>query len=246
MDILSLIGVILGLSAVLVGQWLEGGAVSSLFQLTAFIIVMGGTLGAILLQTPWPVFTLGLRMLPWVWWQPHSAAALWQESLVDWSKVARRDGLLSLESHVAIQTDPLVMKGLQMLVDGFDAHHIREVMQIDIQAYERLRWPAARMWEAAAGYAPTIGMLGAVIGLVQVMERLGEPSQLGAGIAVAFISTVYGVGSANLLFFPIANKLKFIVQQEVSAYEMVVDGLMLIARGENPHFVKGKLEGYLS
>ncbi len=246
MDMLSLFGLVLGMAAVLLGQWLEGGSIASLFQLTAFVIVMGGTLGAILLQTPWPVFSLGMRMLPWVWWQPRLDTMRLQESLVEWSKIARRDGLLALESHVAIQRDPFVMKGLQMLVDGFDAQHIMEVLQVEIHAYERLRWPATRMWEAAAGYAPTIGMLGAVIGLVQVMERLGEPSQLGAGIAVAFISTVYGVGSANLLFFPIANKLKFLVQRQIATYEMVVDGLMLIARGENPHFVKGKLEGYLS
>lgn len=246
MDILSFVGLAFGLAAVLLGQWLEGGSIASLFQLTAFVIVMGGTFGAMLLQTPRPVFALGLRMLLWVWWPPNFGTVTLQERLVDWSKIARRDGLLSLESQVTLQNDALVMKGLQMLVDGFDAQHIREVMQVDIQAYERLYWPAARLWEAAAGYAPTIGMLGAVIGLVQVMERLGEPSQLGAGIAVAFISTVYGVGSANLIFFPIANKLKFLVQQQVSTYEMVVDGLMLIARGENPHFVKGKLEGYLS
>lgn len=246
MDILSFVGLVFGLAAVLLGQWLEGGSIASLFQLTAFVIVMGGTFGALLLQTPRAVFVLGLRMLLWVWWHPNFSTVTLQERLVDWSKIARRDGLLSLESQVVLQNDALVMKGLQMLVDGFDAQHIREVMQVDIQAYERLHWPAARLWEAAAGYAPTIGMLGAVIGLVQVMERLGEPSQLGAGIAVAFISTVYGVGSANLIFFPIANKLKFLVQQQVSTYEMVVDGLMLIARGENPHFVKGKLEGYLS
>ncbi|MDA8415799.1 MAG: flagellar motor protein [Betaproteobacteria bacterium] len=246
MDILSLLGLVLGIVAVLLGQWLEGGAILSLFQLTAFVIVMGGTCGALLLQTPWPVFSLALRMLPWIWWKPDFSAPQLLESLVDWSKIARRDGFLALDSQLSNQRDPLVIKGLQMLVDGFDAHHIREVMQVEIQAYERVCWPAARVWEAAAGYAPTIGMLGAVIGLVQVMERLGDPEQLGAGIAVAFISTVYGVGSANLIFFPIANKLKFVVQQQVSTYEMVVDGLMLIARGESPHFVKGKLEGYLS
>ena len=246
MDLLSLSGLIVGIAAVLLGQWLEGGSILSLFQLTAFVIVMGGTFGALLLQTPWSVFSLALRMLPWVWWKPDFNAPVLLDNLVDWSRIARRDGLLALDSHVANQGDPLVVKGLQMLVDGFDARHIREVMQVEIQAYERLCWPAARVWEAAAGYAPTIGMLGAVIGLVQVMERLGDPAQLGAGIAVAFISTVYGVGSANLIFFPIANKLKFVVQQQVSTYEMVVDGLILIAGGESSHFVKGKLEGYLS
>lgn len=208
MDILSLLGLVLGIVAVLLGQWLEGGAILSLFQLTAFVIVMGGTCGALLLQTPWPVFSLALRMLPWIWWKPDFSAPQLLESLVDWSKIARRDGFLALDSQLSNQRDPLVIKGLQMLVDGFDAHHIREVMQVEIQAYERVCWPAARVWEAAAGYAPTIGMLGAVIGLVQVMERLGDPEQLGAGIAVAFISTVYGVGSANLIFFSDCQQTK--------------------------------------
>ncbi|WP_297496978.1 flagellar motor protein [Ferrovum sp.] len=246
MDILSIFGLVFGLMAVLIGQWLEGGALSSLFQLTAFVIVMGGTLGAMLLQTPWNVFSLGMRMLLWVWWKPVFHTAELHSQVVEWSKIARRDGLLALEPHVARQTDPLISKGLQMVVDGLDAQHIRAALQVDIQGYERLRWPAARMWEQAAGYAPTIGMLGAVLGLVQVMERLGDPAQLGAGIAVAFVSTIYGVGFANLFFFPVANKLKFLVQQQIATYEMVVDGFLLISRGENPHFVQGKLEGYLS
>ncbi|NDU86181.1 MAG: flagellar motor protein [Ferrovum sp.] len=246
MDILSIFGLVCAILAVLGGQWLEGGSLGTLFQLTAFVIVMGGTLGAVFIQTPLPVFALSLRMVVWVWWKPSFKTRELQLQIVEWSKIARRDGLLALEVQVAAQTDPLVMKGLQMLADGFDAQRIRDVLLVDIQTYERLRWPAARLWEQAAGYAPTIGMLGAVLGLVQVMERLGEPSKLGAGIAVAFISTVYGVGFANLLFFPIANKLKLLIQQQIATYEMVVDGLMLIAHGENPHFVKGKLEGYLS
>ncbi len=245
MEKLSIAGVLLGLLGIVGGQWLEGGAISTLLQGTAFVIVFGGTLGAVMLQTPLRVFVTAIRMGSWVFVTPLTSPLYLQRQIVEWSNHARREGLLALEMHLPNQEDPFIRKGLQLLVDGYGADKIREVLTVDIQSYEHFRWASARVWEAAAGYAPTIGMLGAVLGLVQVMERLGEPSQLGAGIAVAFISTVYGVGFANLLFLPIANKLKMLIQQQISHYEMLVDGFMLIANGENPHFVQGKLQGYL-
>jgi len=131
-------------------------------------------------------------------------------------------------------------------VDGNSAEKIREVMEIDLNSYENLRWQSARVWESAAGYAPTIGILGAVLGLVHVMQSLGEPAKLGAGIAVAFIATIYGVGFANLVFLPIAGKLKILIGQQVSMREMVIDGLAMIANAENPHFIETKLKGYIS
>lgn len=246
MEKLSVAGLLIGLAGVVGGQWLEGGAIATLLQGTAFVIVFGGTVGAVMLQTPFRVFVAALRMGGWVFRSPLASPLELQRWILEWSNQARREGLLVLESHVGKQQDPFVRKGLQLLVDGYSAEKIREVMAVDIQSYEHFRWSSARVWEAAAGYAPTIGMLGAVLGLVQVMERLGEPSQLGSGIAVAFISTIYGVGFANLVFLPVANKLKMLIQQQISHYEMLVDGFMLIANGENPHFVQGKLQGYLS
>lgn len=245
MDRLSLAGVVVGFLGVLAGQWLEGGRLLALLQVTAFVIVFGGTLGAVMVQTPMYIFLLSLRMIRWVFVPPVMRPEELLKSLVDWSQMARREGLLSLESGIGRQQDPLVRKGLQMLVDGYSADRIGESFHVDIQTYERMRWAAARVWEGAAGYSPTIGMLGAVLGLVHVMEKLGDPSQLGAGIAVAFISTIYGVGFANLFFLPVSNKLKILIQQQMAYYEMLVDGLQMIANGENPHFVKGKLQGYL-
>ncbi len=245
MDKLSLAGLLVGVLGVIGGQWLEGGAISALVQGTAFVIVFGGTLGAVMLQTPFRIFVAALRMGRWVFAPPTLSVQDLQHQILEWSNHARREGLLILEAQASKNEDPFIRKGLQLLADGYGADRVREVLEVDIQAYERFRWAAARVWEAAAGYAPTIGMLGAVLGLVHVMERLGEPAQLGAGIAVAFISTIYGVGFANLVFLPIANKLKMLIQQQIAYYEMLVDGFELIANGENPHFVKGKLQGYL-
>ncbi len=245
MDKLSLAGLLIGVFGVIGGQWLEGGAISALVQGTAFVIVFGGTLGAVMLQSPFRIFVAAIGMGCGVFVPPALSAQDLQTQILEWSNQARREGLLILESQASKNNDPFLKKGLQLLADGYAAEKIREVLEVDIQAYERYRWAAARVWEAAAGYAPTIGMLGAVLGLVHVMERLGEPAQLGAGIAVAFISTIYGVGFANLVFLPIANKLKMLIQQQIAYYEMVVDGFELIANGENPHFVKGKLQGYL-
>ncbi|MDE1942156.1 MAG: flagellar motor protein [Betaproteobacteria bacterium] len=246
MEKLSVLGLLIGVAGVVGGQWLEGGAITTLLQGTAFVIVFGGTLGAVMLQTPFQVFVTAVRMSRWVFISPLSPQQGLQGRILEWSNQARREGLLALESQLNKEQDPFIRKGLQLVVDGYSAEKIREVMAVDIQSYEHFRWASARVWEAAAGYAPTIGMLGAVLGLVQVMERLGEPSQLGSGIAVAFISTIYGVGFANLLFLPVANKLKMLIQQQISHYEMLVDGFMLIANGENPHFIQGKLQGYLS
>ncbi len=245
MEKLSIAGLLVGLAGVVGGQWLEGGALGTLLQGTAFVIVFGGTVGAVMVQTPFRVFVTALRMGGWVFTSPLDSPLELQRLILEWSNQARREGLLVLETQVGKQEDPFIRKGLQLLADGYSADKIREVMAVEIQTYEHFRWASARVWEAAAGYAPTIGMLGAVLGLVQVMERLGEPSRLGSGIAVAFISTIYGVGFANLLFLPVANKLKMLIQQQIAHYEMLVDGFMLIANGENPHFVQGKLQGYL-
>jgi chemotaxis protein MotA len=139
-----------------------------------------------------------------------------------------------------------VKKGLQLLVDGNSAEKIREVLEVDNHTFEKFHFQAARTWEAAAGYAPTIGILGAVLGLVHIMQNLSEPSKLGAGIAVAFISTIYGVGLANLVFLPMSSKLKMLIMRQMAMRELLVDGLSAIASGENPRFIENKLQGYIS
>jgi chemotaxis protein MotA len=202
-------------------------------------------MGAVMLQHPLNVFVTGIKMAGWVFFTPTIDTQKLSYQITAWGGVARRDGILALEAQLKNIEDPFVRKGLQMLVDGNSAEKIREVMDIDLQTYETVRWQAARVWESAAGYSPTIGILGAVLGLVHVMQSLAEPAKLGAGIAVAFIATIYGVGSANLVFLPIAGKLKILIARQVNMREMLIDGLCMVANAENPRFIENKLRGYI-
>jgi len=205
MDVISILGLLIGLAAILGGQWLEGGHLSSLLQPTAFVIVMGGTFGAVMLQSPFATFMQGMAMAKWVFAPPVLAQRELIERIADWSHTARREGLLALDGYLAELDDPFLRKGLQLLVDGAEPDRVREVLEVEISAQEDQMKLAAKIWESAGGYAPTIGILGAVMGLIHVMENLSDPSKLGAGIAVAFVATIYGVGSANLIFLPVAK-----------------------------------------
>ena len=245
-DVISIVGLLLSLFAVLGGQYLEGGHIGSLVQVTAFLIVMGGTFGACMLQFTLPVFLDGVKMLRWVILPPTVALDEVIEQVIGWGQAARRGGLLSLEPLMAEIDDPFTRKGLQLLVDGAEPEKLREAMEVEMYAYEEHHRMAAKVWESAGGYAPTIGILGAVMGLIHVMENLSDPSKLGSGIAVAFVATIYGVGSANLLFLPIANKLKALVAKEMVKREMVMEGLVSIANGENPRIIETKLRGYIN
>ncbi|MDR2638129.1 MAG: flagellar motor protein [Zoogloeaceae bacterium] len=245
MDKLSLIGLIIGIGAILGGQVLEGGHIASLAQPTALIIVFGGTLGAVLLQSPFTVFKRGVGMGAWILFPPPINHQGIIENIVQWSQHSRREGLLALENFANQVRDPFARQGLQLLVDGVDAERLRSILEIAIDTYEEELRQAARIWEAAGGYSPTIGILGAVLGLIHVMENLSDPSKLGAGIAVAFVATIYGVGLANLVYLPVANKLKSNIIRLVRARELLMDGLLGIAVGENPHIIENRLRGYL-
>ncbi len=244
MDLNSVAGIVLAVAGIIGGQVLEGGQFGSLLQLAAFMIVAGGTLGAVLVQSPVKVFVSGMKMGAWVFVPPLLLPQPLVRQLVDWARVSHREGWLALDSYVETVTDPLVKKGLQLLVDGSAPEKLREAMEVEIVACEAFQRQAARVWEAAGGYAPTIGILGAVLGLIHVMENLSDPARLGSGIAVAFVATVYGVGLANLVFLPIANKLKGIIAEHVVMREMLVDGLVAIASGENPRLIEARLQGY--
>lgn len=246
MDKISIVAIIGGFTAIIAGQAMEGGNVGSLVQLTAFMIVLGGTMSAVMLQSTPKQFMTGLRMLRWVFLPPPFNHETMIREIINWSQSARRGGLLSLEGFVNSQRDPFTRKALQMLVDGAEPDTLRAVMDVEISMFEHARRQAAKVWEAAGGYAPTLGILGAVLGLIHVMENLSDPSKLGAGIAVAFVATVYGVGSANLLFIPIANKLKNIIASEVAMKELVVEGIVAIANGENPRIIETRLRGFLA
>lgn len=244
MDWASLIGLCLGLLGVLVGQGLEGGHLSSLLQPAAFAIVVIGTMGAVLLQSGMRNFTRGIRMLAWIFRTPPNFGEDMSSQITVWSSLARREGLLSLEKHIDEVEDPFTVKGLRMIVDGIDSGKMRHILEADISTFERRERQAAKIWEAAGGYAPTIGILGAVLGLIHVMENLADPSKLGSGIAVAFVATIYGVGFANLIFLPIANKLKTVVADEVFRREMLTDLFCSISAGDNSRVVEERLLSY--
>jgi chemotaxis protein MotA len=245
MDKLSYFGLLVAVSGIVGGSMLEGGSVTILLQGASLLIVLGGTMGAVMLQNPVRIFGKGLRMGSWAFSTPKISAQKMVYQLSAWSNIARRDGVLKLEDQIDDIADPFIRKGLQMLVDGSTPEKIRNVLDVDLQTYEQFNFQAARVWESAAGYAPTIGIMGAVLGLVHVMQSLTDPSKLGAGIAVAFISTLYGVGLANLVFLPIAGKLKMIILQQVSVREMFIDGLMMISNAENTRYLENKLQGYI-
>lgn len=245
MDFISIIGLVVALGAILGGQVLEGGHISSLLQVTAFVIVMGGTMGAVMLQSSPRVFLHAVKLVKWVFLPPKIEPQYLIDQVLAWSQTARKGGLLALEPMIDGLTDPFMRKGLQMLVDGAEPEKIREALEVEINTYEERQHQAAKVWEGAGGYAPTIGIIGAVMGLIHVMENLSDPAKLGGGIAVAFVATVYGVGSANLIFLPVANKLKAIIAQQVVVREMLIEGLGSIANGENPRAIETKLQGYM-
>lgn len=245
MDVISLAGLTLAIVAIIGGQLLEGGHMSSLVQPTAFMIVLGGTIGAVMLQSPWRTFMTGLRISIWVFKPPVPPLPELIEQIVGWSNIARREGLLSLENKMNALSDPYMQKGLQLLVDGVEPEHIREVMEVEITTWETDMKQASKIWDAAGGYAPTVGILGAVMGLIHVMENLSDPAKLGGGIAVAFVATIYGVGSANLIFLPVGNKIKANIMRLVAVREMILEGIVRIAHGDNPRIIESRLQGYI-
>ena len=246
MDRASVAGIFLALAGLLVGQALEGGKLSSLVQPAAFAIVVIGTVGAVLLQCDAPTFMRGVRMLRWVFSPPPSQRAALAREIAVWGLHARRDGLLSLEKYMAVNKDKFVQKGLRLVVDGIAPDKVRSLLEMEVTAYEFGERQAVKIWEAAAGYSPTIGILGAVLGLIHVMENLSDPAKLGSGIAVAFVSTVYGVGLANMFFYPIANKLKTIVAERVTQYEILTDVFHDIASGDHSRVIEERVACLLS
>jgi chemotaxis protein MotA len=245
MDKISIAGLALGLASIVFGQILEGGHLGSLVQPTAFLIVIGGTLGAVMLQSPLSVFMNGLKMGKWVFMPPTTDPAALILQVGRWSQMARKEGLLALEAQINVVPDPFMRKGLQLLVDGAEPDRLRDVLEVEIGAYEEQMKLSAKIWEAAGGYSPTIGIIGAVMGLIHVMENLSDPSKLGAGIAVAFVATIYGVGAANLIFLPVAKKLLANISRLVSLREMFIDGLIGIANGDNPRIIESRMQGYI-
>jgi len=245
-DKLSLAGIILSLIAVVGGNLLEGGSTDSLIQLTAFVIVFGGTLGATLVQMPQKVFIHGMKRASWVFLPPQTDADGMRKKIVTWSRLARKEGLLGLQKAANKEKDPFARKGLKLLIDGSEPNEISKILEVEIDSISATELNAARVYDAMGGYSPTIGIIGAVLGLIQVMNNLADPSALGPGIAVAFVATIYGVGFANFLFLPMSNKLKAICNERTAFHEMVMEGMISIAEGENPMAISSKLKSFQS
>jgi chemotaxis protein MotA len=245
MDILSLLGIIVGFGAIIGGQYLDGGHIDSILNSVALFIVLGGTLGAVMLQTPLSTFMRALKMLSWILFPPQHSYQELLENILEWNQVARREGLFKLESLADIEEDPFIQKGLQLISDGGTPEMIREILENDLFIGESKDIQSAKVYEAMGGYSPTIGIIGAVLGLIHAMRNLAEPSSLGSGIAVAFVATIYGVGLANLLFLPIASKLKSTIERRSSYYIMMIEGIIKVAEGENPQIIESHLQVYI-
>ena len=243
MDILAIVGALIAFAAVILGNSLEGGQFAALVDAPAFIIVIGGTLGAILLQTPLKRLIRAANLCVWVVRPPVIQDSTAISRLADWSRVARREGLLGLENIADRVVDGFQRKGLELVIDGVDPSTIRRLLEADSRTRVDFDLSAAHVFRSMGGYAPTIGILGAVIGLIQVMGNLADPNELGPGIATAFVATIYGVGFANLLFLPIADRLKSLVVKNAGMDDLFIEGLIAIAEGEHPKNIEIRLKG---
>lgn len=245
MDFASIIGVILGVGAVVLGNMLEGSHMSAILQLTAAMIVFGGTMGAVVLSFPRKSLRLALSSIREVFTETQKDMKKVIAHIVMLSYKARKDGIIALEEDAMKSDEPFLRRALTLAIDGTDSKMLRETMEIEMENIELELEAPAKVWECAGGIAPTIGILGAVLGLIHVMQNLTDPNKLGGGIAVAFVATVYGVGSANLIFLPMANKLKNKLKGKMAYYEAILEGILAIQNGENPRMIEEKLKGFL-
>ena len=245
MDRLSIIGVTLALAALMGGSVLKGAGLASLWSPAAFVIVVLGTIASTLVQTPMSTFRRALQIVRWVFRPPAQDREAVIRQLVEWSTTARKQGLLALEAQVEAQPDPFLKKGLQMVVDGVEPEAIRQMLEIELHGQGQRDLAAAKMFEGMGIYSPTLGIIGAVLGLIAVMKNLADPSKLGHGIAAAFTATIYGIGMANLFLLPMAAKLKGVIHGQTAEREMIVEGLIAIAQGENPRNIESRLNGFV-
>ena len=244
MDKLSIIGLAVAIIAITLGYSLEGGMVSGLIDGPALIIVLGGTLGAVMLQSQLATFKKALGVFKWVFVPPFYDTQAGIEQIKSWPSTARQKGYLALEEQALVSEDPYAAKGLSLLIDGSHEQRLRDTLEIELMLERERLLDAARVYEAMGGYAPTIGILGAVLGLIQAMAYISEPDKLGAGVATAFLATIYGVGFANLLFLPVANKLKQAIEEKMLYHELIAEGIMAMQQGETPANIELKLEAY--
>jgi chemotaxis protein MotA len=244
-DLATILGLLLAFGGISAGLIMEGGRIQDVAQVTSALIVLGGTIGAVMVTTPLQVLIRAARKLSIVFVANEESAAAAIEEIIGYATQARKDGIVSLETEAAAIENPFLKKALGLAVDGIDPSRIRDIMELEIQLFEENVEAEARVFESAGGYAPTIGIIGAVLGLIQVMKNLANIEEVGRGIAVAFVATIYGVASANILFLPMANKLKARGKEAVQLRELMLEGILSIAEGVNQKLIRIKLDAYL-
>ena len=245
MDRSSVFGILLGMAAIAGGNLMEGGKLASILQPTAALIVFGGTAGATLLSFPFKDVLKALAALKFVFFENRANGELLIAKLVRYAHTARRHGFVALEAELDVLDDPYFRKALSLAVDGMLPKLLIDTMEQESATFEDESRRAARVFETAGGFAPTIGIIGAVLGLIHVMENLADPAKLGAGIAVAFVATIYGVGIANLLLLPISRKLINRTNRELALRQMVLEGVVGIQAGLNPHYLEERLKSFV-
>jgi len=238
-------GIALALGAIIGGLLLEKGSIADIAHYTAALIVLGGTAGAVMVSTPMSVLKGALRRVRSAFREKESDPEAVIMELIDYGARARKNGLVSLETSVINIVDPFLKKGLTLAVDGTDLQELRRIMELEISLTENHAETEAKVFESAGGYAPTIGIIGAVLGLMQVMKNLANIDEVGRGIAVAFVATVYGVAAANIFFLPLASKIKAGIQLESQMREMMLEGIIGIAEGLNLRLLESRLEAFL-
>ncbi len=245
MDKATLAGLVLALGGIFLGLVVEGGNVGQVLQPTAAVIVLGGTLGAVLIQFPLAVVLSAFRRLAKVFQEPRESARSTIQALVKYANQARREGIVSLDRELPNIQEPFLRRSLMLAVDGTEPQELRKIMELALDNQEEQEERIPQVFEAAGGFSPTIGIIGAVLGLIQVMQHLDKIDEVGKGIAVAFVATIYGVGAANLFFLPIAGKLKIRIRGEQVIREMTLEGVISILEGMNPRILEEKLLGFL-
>ena len=244
LDIAALLGVCVALGGILTGLVLEGGRIADVVQFTGALIAFGGTPGADMLTTPFSIVRSAVRRLKKVLFEERNSTKERIEEILVYAAKARKNGIVSLEADAAAIGDPFLHKAVMLAVDGTELQSLRSMMELEMRVEMGDADTDARVYEAAGGYAPTIGIVGAVIGLIQVMKHLDDIQQVGHGIAVAFVATIYGVASANLLFLPLAQKIRIRAMQSMRSKELMLEGVIGIIEGMNPRLIRRKLEAF--
>ena len=244
-DFATIGGLLLAIGGIAGGLVMEGGRLRDVAQITSAMIVLGGTIGAVMITTPLSVLIRAGKQLGHVFLSNTESLAERIEEIIGFATQARKSGIVSLESPAALIEDPFLRKALELAVDGVEPTRIRDIMELEIQLFEQNAEAEAKVFESAGGYAPTIGIIGAVLGLIQVMKNLANVDEVGRGIAVAFVATIYGVGSANIFFLPAASKLKARSHEMVRFRELTVEGIVGIAEGVNHRLIRIKLDAFL-